>query len=157
VESKTNAEVAAGFRRLAELLETHPDMRQPYEGSTVPLLFMSHSKEQFAATIKAFGKGVKSNGGDTLDFTPTDFPLPVRVYGFKSNICEKRPVTRVVPATSARVIPEQFISAVPEHEVTSMEYICDPAFLRVAEEPVEGVELASAETVAELKDSMEVV
>ena len=152
MESKTNAEVAAGFRRLAELLEANPDMEQPYDGINSDILFMSHKKEKFAATIKAFGHGTKANGENTLDFIPADFPLRVKVFGFKDRICEKRPVTRVVPATSARLIPEQFVSAVPEHEVTTMEFICDPAFLRVEDKPVEGVELASAETVAALKE-----
>jgi hypothetical protein len=152
----TNLEVAQGFRQLADLLENNPDMAQPYEGTTSSLLFMSHKKEQFIATIKAFGKGTKTNGGDTLDFTP-EFPLNCRVFGFKSGICEKRPVTRVVPATEAQVIPERFISAVPKHEVTTMEYVCDPSFLRVEDKPVEGVELASAEQVAEIKESLEVL
>jgi hypothetical protein len=152
----TNLEVAQGFRQLADLLETHANMEQPYQGTISTILFMSHSKDRFAATVRAFGKGEKGSDADTLNFVP-DFPLPVKVIGFKSGICKKRPVTRVIPATEAQVIPERFISAVPEHEVTTMEFVCDPAFLRVAEEPVEGVELASAEQVAEIKESLEVL
>src|SRR5271155_355021 len=93
----TNSECAAAYRKLADLLENNPEMAQPYEGSEhVNILFFCNSKEQFQATVKAFGRGKKEDGLNTLDFTP-DFPLSIKVYGWKRLCCESRAVTKIVP------------------------------------------------------------
>ena len=136
----TNAEVAQGFRLLAELLESDPNMEQPYEGTGGPILFMSHEKDKFAATVKAFGGGKKGSDADSLTFIPDAFPLRVKVFGFKERICERKIVTRVVPETVIPAKPASDEVVIPEHEETTVEYVCDPAFLRVQADPapVEG-------------------
>ena len=120
-------QVIDGFRRLANLIEQNPEMNLPYEGSSdeSAMLFMCHNKESFAATVKAFGHGQKADGGDTMDFIP-DFPLNIKIFGFKSSICERRPVTRMVEAQPELHIPARVEPAIPAHEETVIEYACSP-------------------------------
>ena len=140
MEKLTNVEVAQGFRRLAEMLESDPNMEQPYEGTGGVLLFMSHEKDKFVATVKAFGGGKKGSDEGSLTFVPDAFPLRVKVLGFKERICERKIITRVVPKTVIPAKPASDEIVIPEHEETTVEYVCDPAFLRVQADsaPVEG-------------------
>ena len=130
-----NGEAARAYRDLADRLDANPDMATPYEGIGVSLLFMCHDKDTFAATIRAFGKGEKDSDHDSLIFIPKH-PLKIKIFGFKSQICEMRRVTRTV---AERVIPACEEQIIPEHEEATVEYVCDPAFLRMADPaPVEG-------------------
>ena len=127
----TNAELAQGYRRLAGLLEANPDMAQPYEGTGGALLFISHEKAEFAATIRAFGEGEKGSQEDELTFVP-EFPLRIKVLGLKYAICERMEVVSHIPE---KVIPATEEKVIPAHEETRVEYVCDPAFLRVQANP----------------------
>lgn len=121
----TNTEIAQGIRQLADLLERNPDMAQPYSGTESTILFFAHDKRTFAATVTAFGRGAKCHDDDSLIFAP-DFPLPVKVIGFKSGCCEARPIMRIVPE---RVVPAQEAkpeTVIPAHEETIIEYSCTP-------------------------------
>jgi hypothetical protein len=126
----TNAEYADGLRRLANILEANPMMAQPSQ--TTNLFISCFDKETFAATVKAFGQGTKEDGGDTINFVPV-FPLPIKVFGHKAWICERRVVKRhvarqVIPAEPAR--PEQVIE---EHDVDDVEYGCGPILATAAD------------------------
>jgi len=131
----TNYEYAAALRALALLLEQNPDMVQPWEGSeNSDLLFMTHDRDEFAATVAAFGTGAKDVNDNCLVFIP-EFPLRIKVFGFKSAICEPVTVTRMVPETvvpARPAIPEQPEHVIPAHEETVTEYVCAP-FLAHAE------------------------
>jgi hypothetical protein len=132
---------------LADLLENHPEMKQPYAGADSALSFMCHDRASFAATVKAFGKGEKSESVgafETIDFVP-DFPLNVIVHGFKYNICEKRTTKRlvpeqVIPATPAREATPECV--IPAHEEEVTEYVCGP-ILVTAEEISKAMEVES--------------
>jgi hypothetical protein len=136
VKKLTNSEIAEGYRRLACLLEANPDMAQPYEGTGGALLFISHKKAEFAATIRAFGEGEKGSQEDELTFVPK-FPLRIKVIGLKYGICERMEVISLIPE---KVIPATEETIIPAHEETKVEYVCDHAFLRVQADPapVEG-------------------
>ena len=125
----TNLECAVAYRRLADLLETNPEMPQPYHGSQqANLFFFCHSKEHLAAAVRAFGKGKKRDGGDTVDFVP-DFPLNIVVMGFKHACCVAISKTRIVPAMvipARPALPATEERLVPEHEETVTEYVCAP-------------------------------
>jgi hypothetical protein len=124
----TNQEFAAGLRQLAQLLEDNPEMVQPW---LEHIQFMCRGKAAFAATVKAFGAGKKSESDAntsfaSIDFTPDSFPLPVVVHGFKAAICERVTGTRVVPRQVIPAKPAEPERIIEEHEEETVEYVCGP-------------------------------
>ena len=123
----THAETAAGLRKLADIMDANPGMVNPFGGSTQTIYLSCFTAEEFAVTVKAFGRGKKADNiaNDSIDFTP-DLLLPIKVFGHKRWICEARTVTRAVPR---RVIPGKPAvdeRVIDEHEETVTEYTCHP-------------------------------
>ncbi len=110
------------------MLEADEQMAQPWEGTGGTMLLFPDSKESLAATVRAFGKGTKEDGGDTIDFIP-DFPLQIKVHAFKNRCCEAVQKKRIVPAVVVPAKPAQEATlevVIPEHEETVVEYLCTP-------------------------------
>jgi hypothetical protein len=130
-DEKRRYDAADALRQLADLLEENPFMALPYEGfGDSRMLFMTHSPKEFQATVRAFGNGQKSDGGDTLDFMP-DFPIRITVFGFTSGICPRREVTKTIPAVVIPARPATSEVVIPARAETVVEYVCDPSFLSV--------------------------
>jgi hypothetical protein len=117
----TTSEFVAGLRKLADLYEAHPEVRLPYYLGRVGETIFCHNAEDFAAAVRMFGQGAKSDGGDTLDFTP-EFPLPIQVQAFKSDICKRRQVGKRIVAAH----PECVIPACLEHVEPIYIWDCKP-------------------------------
>ena len=128
----TNSELAAQLRALADIYEAHPDVAQPYSvqyGN--PELYFCRDKDQFAATVKAFGPGEKrdektNSMSGTISFVPSAFRA-IEIVAYKAQVCE-----RVVVGT--REIPEQRIpeKVIPARTEEIVEYRCRP-FLQTEE------------------------
>lgn len=108
----TNTEYATVLRRIADIYAANPDINQPHDGTVSTSHIFCHSKEDFAAAVKAFGSGAKSDDPECVIFTPDCVaPLKMAIYGFKSSCChrvvkgEEEVPEEIVPATEARVIP----------------------------------------------------
>lgn len=122
----SNETFVSGLRKLADLYEAHPEVPLPHNIGMYGDAIYCHSPAGFAAAVRMFGAGSKSDGDSTLDFTP-GFPLPFKVYGFKSDICERVQIgEEVVPAQPEQVVPEHVIPAVAEHTKPIYKWNCKP-------------------------------
>ena len=131
MQQLTNAQLAAQFRALADIYEANPDIAQPYSIQYgAPELCFCSGKEQFAATVKAFGPGEKkdekTNGMDgTISFVPAAF-RGIEIVAYKAKTCERVVVgTREIPEQR---IPEQVIPAavIPPRTEEIVEWRCKP-------------------------------
>jgi hypothetical protein len=121
----------AAIRRLADILEEHPNTPIPWNLTPSGCIsIMCLSRAEFVASIKAFGNGKKADGGDSLDFTP-DFPLKINIHGFKSAICEARVTKIEVPE---QIIPATEQQVIPAHTEERVEYSCHESFLDGSED-----------------------
>lgn len=124
----TNQEYATVLRRIADIYAANPNIVQPFAGTTGMKHIFCHSKEDFAAAVKAFGSGAKSDDSECVIFTPDCVaPLKMAIYGFKSSCCHRvvkgeeevpEEVIPARPATEARVIPA--------HRREIVEWVCGP-------------------------------
>jgi hypothetical protein len=126
------AEYIAGLRMLADVLEQHPEVQQPYTGSGSPVLIIPNTpdeqREQLAAWARVLpGKKTKDahdNGQYTLDGAFAG--LKVKVICRRSDVCE-----RIVVGTHevTRSVPDPAVD-VPYVEVTEtveiVEWHCSP-------------------------------
>jgi hypothetical protein len=126
----TNIELADELRKLADIYERNPEAVQPYSGTESDLLICCRSKQEFAATVKAFLPGKKEECSwdkDALIFRPTGLALRLMIHGYKGQVCTRIVVgTRLVPAqvTLAQPVTEEQI--IPEHEEEIVEWKCGP-------------------------------
>lgn len=129
-EKLTNAQFADLLRSIARVYDERPEIPQPYHmGSDGGTEFVfCNNKEQFAATIRAFGPGRKDQCDDCLLFYPDiTRGIGLRIYGHKHNCCERVQIgQKVVPAHAEQVIP-----AAPERVEPVYEWHCAP-FLEAA-------------------------
>lgn len=121
----SNSEFASKLRAIADVYDANPGIPQLYNLTAGNEYVFCHAKNEFAAAVKAFGTGEKGDDDDGLKFYPEITEgLTLRVYGFKSAICERVEVGKtVIPAT-----PEVVIPATPEQIVSVYEWHCG-AFL----------------------------
>lgn len=115
----------AGLRALADLLDTHPEVPLPYDGSAVPLtihhLYARDPertvREEFQATLRALpGRKDKAPDGTYFDVEFELHGLKLTVTAFRDDVCERvvtgtREVTREVPDPDA-------LAAVPTTTIT---------------------------------------
>jgi hypothetical protein len=124
----TNRQFAAVLRRIATVYEQSPDIPKLYNLTNGAEFVFCHSKESFAAAVKAFGPGRKdADAEDLLYFPELTRGTAIRINGFKSNMCERVKVgTKVIPAKEQLVIPEHVIPATPERTEDVYEWKCSP-------------------------------
>jgi hypothetical protein len=112
----------AGLRALADLLDQHPEVPLPYDGTSTPITIMHlgtnpATRDAFAATVRAFpGHRSKDADGTYFDVTVDVHGLKVKVTTYRDAVCERvvtgtREVTREVPDPDA-------LAAVPTTTVT---------------------------------------
>lgn len=123
----------AGLRRLADALDTDPDLPLPYHGADVHAMVFCQTKEQLVAWSRILtGKAEKHVDNDSDAY---GFRLKGQVIGVKvdvlvnrAEVCERivtgtREVTREVPDPDA-------LAAVPTMTVTEtvedIEWVCSP-------------------------------
>lgn len=123
--SLTTSEYVQMLTRLANLYLEHPEAELPYEGCHTGMSIYCHDKETFSATVAAFGGGAKDSDDAGLIYLPNAFKkLHLRIYGFKSGICERiEDGTKVIPE---QVIPAREEEIIPEHEEPVYKWNCKP-------------------------------
>ena len=118
----TNTEYATALRRIADIYAANPYINQPHDGVDSTIHIFCHSKDEFAAAVKAFGPGTKSDDKDGVIFTPDCVaPLKIAIYGFKNSCCQ-----RIVRGEEE--VPEEIVPArtVPAHRREIVEWVCGP-------------------------------
>lgn len=136
--AQTRAGYIAGLRELADLLEQHPHIPTPYQGSSPSALSIHHLgtgpevKPAFAATVAALPgrrtKDVRDGAyGAYFDVHATlGGGLHVKVTAYRDTVCERHVVgTREVelPAQAEQVIPAREATV---QVVEDVEWICTP-------------------------------
>jgi hypothetical protein len=116
-ETDQRSEYIAGLRELADLLQDHPEVPLPYNGTTTELLWIEYDRDIIATIIKALP------GPVTKHYTAAgQFQAKTRLHGLRVEVvCERVVVgteTVTVPAVEAR--PE----AIVEQEI--VEWRCHP-------------------------------
>ncbi len=117
------ADYITGLRALADLLEQHPEVPLPYQGSHVPMVIhhlgnSSAERDAFLATVRVL-PGTKTKSVNLADYFDVDAQivgLKVQVTAYRDTVCERtvtgtREVTREVPDPAA-------LAAVPKLTVT---------------------------------------
>lgn len=127
----------AGLRALADLLDEHPEVPLPYDG-TQGRIAIHHLyprdpertiREEFQATLRAFpGRKDKDPRDQYFDVELELHGLKLSISTFREEVCQRvvtgtREVTREVPDQAA-------LAAVPTRTVTEVvedvEWICQP-------------------------------
>jgi hypothetical protein len=118
------AAYTAGLRQLADLLDAHPEVPLPYDGTLAPItiqhLFPVNGgtvRDEFLATVRAFpGKREKDPNDTYFDVDVQLAGLHISVTTYREQVCKRvvtgtREVTREVPDPDA-------LAAVPTKTVT---------------------------------------
>lgn len=129
IEANKRREYIAGLRALAELLETHPELELPYDGSGTELLVIptEDEAEQIAAWAKALpGMKRKQVRDGYFDLFGSIEGLRVQVIVGRDSVCRRvvvgiREVTEEIPDPSAD-IPTVTVT----RTVEDVEWICEP-------------------------------
>jgi hypothetical protein len=125
------SEFTDGLRKLADFLESQPELQQ-YVGKHTPTeinLFPPDDAEVASTMARAFGTAAKKYG-DTLFYLSKEFGggLALRALFAREAVCVKRVVgQRVVPAE-----PEVVIPAKPERVEDIIEWDCAEPLLEAA-------------------------
>lgn len=124
-ELLTNVGFADWLESLARIYRENPKLPRPYHLENETVFIFCMDKDTLSAAVRAFGSGAKSTDEQGLIFIPqmaSDVGIKLQIYGFKDRICQKvQTGTKIIPAQEARVI-----SAQPEREVPTFEWICAP-------------------------------
>lgn len=84
----------SGLRKLADVLENHPEVPLPYEGGTIEMTFHFLSgkdpKGEMAATARALPTSfTKEADGKYFDLKGSLAGLKIRLCAFRSEVCER--------------------------------------------------------------------
>lgn len=130
------SEYTAGLRLLADLLDRHPEVPLPYDGSAAPLVisFLSDNpKAKLAAAARAFpGPLSKDADGTYFDLNGHLRGLLVQFTALRNAVCERvvvgtDTVVKQVPDPAAPMV------AVVE-EVDRVEWVCSPVLAAAVSE-----------------------
>lgn len=112
-----------GLRALATVLEDHPEVELPVEGTILPLAFNfwgDDARERMAAAARAIPAGAwAKQAGDTY------FKLDGKLAGLNVQLAAHRDAvcTRVVTGTEDREVEEEVTPAVVRKVVKSVEVV----------------------------------
>lgn len=143
VTSDPRTEYTAGLRMLADLLDAHPDLGLPFNGTSMPLTVLVTGKENQKGKLAAWAKALpgkkskKSAGvdGDLFKVVASLRGLKVMVLADRDEVCER--ITTGVRKVTKEVPDPQALAKVPTvtvtEEVETYEWICKPI---LGDEPV---------------------
>lgn len=136
-EQDTRAAYTAGLRRLAEIIDTHPELPLPYEGSssdygrmTFHFLSAEDPRAELAAARRALGVPLEKKASDDkyFDLRGSLAGLYFTMTAFRKDVCE-----RVVLATREVEVEEPdplAVAALPKVKrtvkVEDVEWRCTP-------------------------------
>lgn len=122
------------LRKLADLLESKPELILPYEVQKEAIRFYPHSAEETATTAKLFPSKWTKNDPKASDYHATYYILTGKFSGAKVHITTGRDeVCERVQVGTEKVI-HAYVEAIPEHteERPVYEYECREPLLAKA-------------------------
>lgn len=123
----TNQEFSERLRAIARAYEANPEAKQLYDirGDGKAAIYC-HDKVEVAATIRAFGPGVKSDDGDCIRYFPENFP-EITIIMFKNGVCDRVLVEiKEIPETVLPARPAEPERVIPAHTEEVWEWKCGP-------------------------------
>lgn len=135
--ANARADYTAGLRRLADILDAHPDVPLPYQGSATPMTFhflsAADPKGDLARMARVFpGPFAKDHRDTYFDLEGRLGGLRVKFTAYRAAVCE-RVVTAVDTVTET--VPDPLV-VVPLVEVTReverVEWVCSPLLAEAA-------------------------
>lgn len=126
---ETRAAAISGLRKLADLLEAHPELPLPYHGFGVPakIYMLGSDRSAFVDAVRALpGKADKRVDNDTYRVSVKLHGLEVEVVAYRDDVCERvvtgtREVTKTIPDPNV-VVPVVEVTEVVE----DVEWVCSP-------------------------------
>jgi hypothetical protein len=118
-----------GLRKLAGLLEQHPELKLPYSGSGTGLSVIPVGDERgqlaaWARVLARHGRVEKNVRGSYFDLDGSIAGLHIKVITLRDEVC-----TRVVTGTEEREVEEEVEPAVTRtvtRKVDVVEWQCEP-------------------------------
>lgn len=121
----THTEYANALRRIADWIETHPEVPLP-SATSLDITAVS-GRESLSAVARAFGTATKEYS-DSLIYLIKDFGgVSLRVIEWRSNVCKRVVVGKTT--VPEKILPAQLI---PAHEEDVVEWRCDEPLLTEA-------------------------